>query len=148
MNEMVKTNAPSVVENDAGALIGEDVRVTLANMAQIMKGMADMMRTTNERMGALEEQVRALTKVTPAQANSISAAIRDRANEACQEYHALGCEKAAANAIRKELRLTLGIQSVREIPRCDYEVAMETVGLWDDYKAMKAIRAKGVQMHG
>lgn len=25
MNEMVKTNASSVVENDAGALIGEDV---------------------------------------------------------------------------------------------------------------------------
>ena len=147
MNDMVKTNASSVVENDAGALIGEDVRATLANMAQIMKGMADMMRTTNERMGALEEQVRALTKVTPAQANSISAAIRERANEACQEYHALGCEKAVANAIRKELRLTLGVQNVREIPRCDYEVAMQVVEMWDDYKAMRTIRAKGAQAH-
>lgn len=147
MNDMVKANASGVVENDVGALIGDDVRATLANMAQIMKGMADMVRTTNERMGALEEQVRLLTKVTPAQANSISATIRERAREACQEYHALGCEKSVANAIRKELRLTLGIQNVREIPRCDYEVAMQAVEMWDDYKVMKAIRAKGAQAH-
>ncbi len=147
MNDMVKANASGVVENDVGALISDDVRATLANMAQIMKGMADMVRTTNERMGALEEQVRLLTKVTPAQANSISATIRERAREACQEYHALGCEKSVANAIRKELRLTLGIQNVREIPRCDYEVAMQAVEMWDDYKVMKAIRAKGAQAH-
>lgn len=37
----------------------------LEDCAVVMRGMADMMRTTNERMGALEREVRMLTKVTP-----------------------------------------------------------------------------------
>ena len=44
----------------------------LEDCAVVMRGMADMMRTTNERMGALEREVRMLTKVTPAQATAIN----------------------------------------------------------------------------
>ena len=112
-----------------------DVRQTLGQMGEIMRGMADMLRATNERMAALEREVRLLTKVTPAQANAIHEAIRSRAAEIC--------EKAAANAIRRAVRLTTGISSVRDLPRCEYSVAMEQVRMWDDYKAMKAIRARG-----
>ena len=112
-------------------------------MGEIMRGMADMLRATNERMAALEREVRLLTKVTPAQANAIHEAIRSRAAEICAQYRAEGCEKAAANAIRRAVRLTTGISSVRDLPRCEYSVAMEQVRMWDDYKAMKAIRARG-----
>ena len=124
-----------------------DVRQTLGQMGEIMRGMADMLRATNERMGMLEQQVRLLTKVTPAQASAISAAIRDRAKELCATYRATGCEKATGNAIRRELRLTMGVQNVREVPRCEYSVALQTVKLWDDYKTMKAIKAKGGAPH-
>ena len=124
-----------------------DVRQTLGQMGEIMRGMADMLRATNERMGMLEQQVRLLTKVTPAQASAISAAIRDRAKELCAAYRATGCEKATGNAIRRELRLTMGVQNVREVPRCEYSVALQTVKLWDDYKTMKAIKAKGGAPH-
>ena len=120
-----------------------DVRQTLGQMSEIMRGMADMLRATNERMAALEREVRLLTKVTPAQANAIHEAIRSRAAEICAQYRAEGCEKAAANAIRRAVRLTTGISSVRDLPRCEYSVAMEQVRMWDDYKAMKAIRARG-----
>lgn len=108
-----------------------------------MRGMADMLRATNERMAALEREVRLLAKVTPAQANAIHEAIRSRAAEICAQYRAEGCEKAAANAIRRAVRLTTGISSVRDLPRCEYSVAMDQVRMWDDYKAMKAIRARG-----
>ena len=37
----------------------------------------------------------------------------------------------------------MGVQNVREVPRCEYSVALQTVKLWDDYKTMKAIKAKG-----
>lgn len=121
----------------------EDLTQLFGQLAQTMQGMATMIRTTNERMAALEQSVRLLTKVTPAQASAINAAIRDRARELCAEYRAPGCEAAVGNAIRRELKLTMGIQSVRDVPRCEYSVAVQTAKLWDDYKSMKAIKARG-----
>lgn len=112
-------------------------------LAQTMQSMATMIRATNERMAALEQSVRLLNKVTPAQASAINAAIRERAVELCAEYRAAGCETAVGNAIRKELKLTMGVQSVRDVARCEYAVAVETARLWDDYRVMKAVKARG-----
>ena len=119
-----------------------EVQATLAQMGDIMRGMANMLRATNERMASLEREVKLLTKVTPAQASAITEAIRQRAAELCENYRAQGCEKAAANAIRRAVRLTTGTNSVRDLPRCEYSVAMEQVSMWDDRKVMKALRAK------
>lgn len=119
-----------------------EVQATLAQMGDIMRGMANMLRATNERMASLEREVKLLTKVTPAQASAINEAIRQRAAELCENYRAQGCEKAAANAIRRAVRLTTGTNSVRDLPRCEYSVAMEQVSMWDDRKVMKALRAK------
>lgn len=119
-----------------------EAQATLAQMGDIMRGMANMLRATNERMASLEREVKLLTKVTPAQASAINEAIRQRAAELCENYRAQGCEKAAANAIRRAVRLTTGTNSVRDLPRCEYSVAMEQVSMWDDRKVMKALRAK------
>lgn len=121
----------------------DEVTQLFAQVAQTMQSMATMIRATNERMAALEQSVRLLNKVTPAQASAINAAIRERAAELCAEYRAAGCETAVGNAIRKELKLTMGVQSVRDVARCEYAVAVQTVRLWDDYKIMKAVKARG-----
>ena len=68
-----------------------EVQATLAQMGDIMRGMANMLRATNERMASLEREVKLLTKVTPAQANAINEAIRQRAAELCETYRAQGC---------------------------------------------------------
>lgn len=117
-----------------------EVAQAFAQMAQAMQGMADMLRATNERLASVENEVRLLTKVTPAQATAINAAVRDRAAALCADYRATGREQLVANAIRKAMKLTLGVNAVRELPRCQYSVAMELVDMWDDYKAMKAIK--------
>lgn len=57
-------------------------------------------------------------------------------------YRAPGCEKAVANAIRRDVRLMQGVQSIRELPRCEYAVALQHVRIWDNYKTMKAIKGK------
>lgn len=133
--EIVKTG-------DSTPMLPTEMQQALAPVVEVMRGMADMVRATNERMAALEQQVRLLTKVTPAQASAINEAIRGRAAELCVQYHAEGCEKAAANAIRRAVRLITGVTSVRELPRCEYSIALEQVRMWDDYKAMRAIRNK------
>jgi hypothetical protein len=113
-----------------------------AQMMKIMRGVADMMRATHDRMAQLEQEVRLLKPVTPAQAREIRAAIVKRAAALCLAYHVDGREQVAANAIRREIRLTHGVQSMRELPRVEYAVVMKQVELWDDYKTMKAMKAR------
>ena len=47
-------------------------------------------------------------------------------------------------SIGKAIRQTMGAQAVRELPRCQYEIVMKQVAMWDDYKTMKRIKNKGV----
>ena len=137
MNEMIMRDGKLMPVQMANAL-------ELKHMAEMMANMAAMLKATTESMEQLRRQVRLLEKVTPAQATSINRAIRDRATEICTIYMVLGDqgEKLAAAAIRKAVKLQFGAGSVKEVPRCDYEIALEQVRTWDDYKAMKAIREK------
>ena len=136
MDNQLKTRAPS-------APAAPDMKIFMAQTMRIMQGMADMVRATNERMTALEQQVRMLEKVTPSQAADLNALIRERAAAVCAEYRMTGLEKPVAAAIRKSVRLATGARSAREIARCDYKPVRDLVGAWDEYKTLKAIKAKG-----
>ena len=136
--------------------MGELIRVETAPMSaemalnamgQQLMDMAMLLRATNERMGALEREVRRLTKVTPSQASMLTAAIRQRAKEICLIHRCKGGEYAAGRAIRKGIYATLGVTNVRDVPRDDFKVAMRAIELWDDYQEMKRIREK-VNAHG
>lgn len=113
-----------------------------------VNSMASLLRMTNERIAALEAEVKRLTKVTPSQASALNKAIRDRAAAICAKHHATGCEKAMANAIRAAVKHTCGISTARELPRCDYAVAIRQVEIWDDYRKIREIKAKEVNRNG
>ena len=130
-------------KREQGSPVPVELEAFMAQTMQLMQGMAEMVRATNERMTELEQQVRMLEKVTPSQASDLNAAIRDRAAAACKEYRMTGMEKPVAAAIRKAVRLATGARSVREIARCDYKPVRELVATWDEDKTMKAIKAKG-----
>lgn len=116
---------------------------SLDQLVHLLRGMSDMMKATNDRIADLEQQVRLLTKVTPAQATAINTAIRSRAAALCAARRMPpGCEKDVANRLRRDIRLATGVQSMRDLPRCDYAVTMQRVEMWDDYKAIRAIRDK------
>ena len=108
-------NALKIREESAAVPV--ELETFMAQALQLMQGMADMVRATNERMAALEQQVRMLEKVTPSQASDLNAAIRQRAAAACQEYRMTGMEQQVGTAIRKTVRLATGARSVREIAR-------------------------------
>lgn len=142
--EIVAAAASAIVTPDdqLPGQVPPKVEQTLSQMVQLMASMADMIRATNAHVAQLEHQVRQLTKVTPAQATAINGAIRARAAELCAMHRAAGCEKQISNAIRKDIKLQSGAQSVRELPRCEYTVTMQQVAMWDDYKAIRAIKRK------
>lgn len=141
MNELTtKPSAATALQNPTPTEIVLMQR--LEECAVVMRGMADMLRATNERMGALEREVRMLTKVTPTQVTAINAAIRERATTLCSSYRVTGCEKQVTACIRKVIRQTMGIQAMRELSRCQYDIVMKQVAMWDDYKTMKDIKRK------
>lgn len=138
MNEIMDTrNGDLLTAQQATA-------VEIKRMAEMMATMAAMLQATTESMEQLRRQVRLLEKVTPAQATEINRAIRGRATEICAIYMIRDdrAEKLAAAAIRKAVKLQFGAGAVKEIPRCDFEIALEQVQGWDDYKVMKDIGKK------
>ena len=114
----------------------------LQQMTEAMQAMATMLRATHEEMAALRRQVQLLEKLTPAQASALNAWIRVRAAELCAEYRLTGREKAVAALIRKAIKAQFGASTVRELPRCDYEAARMQVELWDDTKALRAMKGR------
>lgn len=131
--------------NDANrAMIATDTAREMRQMREAMQAMAQLLRTTNETMMQLQRQVRLLEKVTPAQASAINRAIRERAVELCAIYmlRGDGYDKAVAKEIRKAFKLRFGANTAKELPRCEYEVAMAQIQGWDDYKTMKGIRER------
>ncbi len=131
--------------NDANkAMIAANAAKEMQQMREALQTMAQLLRTTNETMAQLQRQVRLLEKVTPAQASAINRAIRERAAELCAIYmlRGDGCEKPVAAAIRKAIKLRFGANSAKDLPRCEYEVAMTQVQGWDDYKTMKEIKGR------
>ncbi len=133
------------ISNQEKALATSEMKAFMNQAMVLMQGMADMVRATNERMAALETQVRMLEKVTPAQAADLNRAIRERAADICEEYRMKGQDKPVAAAIRKSVRLSTGAHSTREIARCEYTAVREMVETWDDYKAIKGIKTKGAR---
>ena len=130
MNEMIVQGAPAEM-----AQVLNDLRENLVQMAMVL-------RQTNDRMKALEDEVHRLTKVTASQASGLNRAIRDRAAALAQQHRADGCEAEIASAIRKAVKLTVGVTAMRDVPRGDYEVAMRAIGMWDDYRMILNIRRK------
>ena len=140
MTKMVREQLP--------ADSAQQMMQAMAQMAQGINDLALMLRVTNERMDALEKEVRRLTKVTPAQAAAINQEIRMRAELLGKQHRAEGFEKPIANAIRKSLKLGCGISSVRELPRSDYSLAMQRIQMWDDYRLIRDLKAKEASRRG
>lgn len=122
----------------------EQVAGILFHVEQLMQGMAGALSAMDRRMQQLERQIQMLTPITGAQEKAIGAQIKQRAEELRKQYKLDASALAPiANAIRKDLKLSGGVNAIRELPRVEYSVYIERIVLWDDFRAMRAIRKKG-----
>jgi len=128
---------------ELAAVDAAQLGTAVAQLARAMEGFGAMVQMMNDRMTAVEQEMRLLTKVTPAQERRLNSLIRQRSREVCAMYRAAGCEAAAGNAIRRAIRLQAGVRSMREIPRCEYKITEQLIQMWEDRKVMKDIMGKG-----
>lgn len=112
----------------------------IRQMAGLMGTMAESIRACTQQMSALAREVHMLTKVTPGQAKALNDAIRERAAEICTAYRIDSGEKRVSAEIRKTIRVSFGITGTRDLPRGDWQTALQVIRTWDDYGIMRKIR--------
>ncbi len=138
-------NAPVPAEGDVSSMlvanimnqlmrpILEDLCKMLKNNTEAIEQIAGGMDVIRNRMDALEKNQRLQTPVTDRQAKYLADAAKDRATELLHEKDA--DRKAAtklSGIIKKYILSRYGVGSLREIPRCEYSVAMGQIERWMD----------------
>ena len=133
----------SITEQKAlSAAITEIMRPVIQSMAKLLQQNAEALdrlasaqAVQNNRLEALEKQIRLQTPITPKQAQYLNEAIRNKARELLDKRELSGDKWAVTklgNAIRRDVLARYGISGIREIPRHEYPVAMSQIGMWSN----------------
>lgn len=118
----------------------QDMMQLLAPMITGMQQMTQMMAQTVQQMCAMQESMASMHKaiehsmpLTGMQARMLNAAIKERA-AGIRDKYALDNQARldCTREIRKKLCRRWAVASVKEIPRSEYELAMETVERFDE----------------
>lgn len=130
-------------DTQLAAISPEQAVAMVRRMEQLMQGMAGTISAMHEEMAQMKKQIQMLTPVTVSQEKALNAQIRQRSEELRKIYRLeANARTPIANAIRKEIKLVGGVSAIRELPRVEYNVYLERIALWDDYRAMKEIRTR------
>ena len=124
-----------------GTIITELMRPVMASIGKILENntaaleqLSAAQSIQNDRLEALEKQIRLQTPVSAKEAGYLNAAIRKRARELLdkREVTEEKAVKQLGNIIRKAVLQRYGTGTIREIPKHEYQVALQQIGIWND----------------
>lgn len=132
-------NENTVSTQVVAGVIEQLMRPMFESMGSFMKKMSEAVEhiatsqdVMRNRLEALEKQVRLDTPVTDRQARYLADAAREKAVDVLQKKGA--CDKKAvaklSGVIKKDIMKRYGVGSLREIPKCEYNVAMSQIDSW------------------
>jgi len=122
------------------SVVEQIMRPMLESMGSLMKRMSEAVEhiataqdVMRNRLEALEKESRLNTPVTDTQARYLAAAARDKAVDILSRKGVTDKKAVTklAGMIRKAVLLRYGKGSMREIPRCEYGVAMSQIESWN-----------------
>jgi len=106
----------------------------LENNTAALEQLSAAQSVQNDRLSALEKQIRLQTPVSGKQVSYLNDAIRARARELLDKRD-VDDSKATVklgNCIRKAVLSRYGVSTLREVPKHEYNVAMQQIGMWND----------------
>lgn len=112
----------------------ESMSGMMQRMSEAVEHIATSQDVMRNRLEALEKQVRLDTPVTDRQAKYLTDAAKRRARELLDK-RGVDDRKAVtkvAGIIRKSVLAKYGIGAMREVPRCEYSVAMNMMETWNE----------------
>lgn len=111
----------------------EDIGKLLKNNTEAMEQIATSQDVIRNRMEALEKQVRLQTPVTDRQARYLADMAREKARELLDK-RGIADGKAVtklAGLIKRTSWPGTAPEACREVPRCEYNVAMNMISTWN-----------------
>jgi hypothetical protein len=143
-----KNTAIVVPPEQLGEIITELMRPVMQTIGKLLENNTSALEqlsaaqsVQNDRLEALEKQIRLQTPITSKQVTYLNDAIRSRARELLDKRE-VDDKKATiklGNAIRKSVLSRYGIANLREIPKHEYTVAMSQIGMWSDALAVRDV---------
>lgn len=139
----------------ASAMLEQIMRPMLESMGQFMTKMSEAVEhiatsqdVMRNRLEALEKQVRLSTPVTEREEKYLKDAVRAKARTLLAEKQ-IEDKKAIsklAGLIKKSVLMRYGYGSFRDIPHCEYNVAMSQIETWNNalevYEIVKEARER------
>lgn len=131
---------PAIVQQMMGPLV-EAMAKLLENNTAALHQLSAAQQVQNDRLEALERQIRLNTPVTRQQARYLSAAMKEHALELLDKS-AISDAKATrklAGCIRKDVLSDYGITALEEIPKHEYNVAMHNIKTWNNMRVVREV---------
>lgn len=131
----------AVVRQMMGPVL-ESFGTLIQRNTEAMERIAASQQMMSSRISDLEKQVRLKTPMSRTQEKHINDAIRLRARELLENKGCGGDRKAVnklAGHIRRAALARYGVDSLREAPAYDYEVALGTVETWNSVVTVREI---------
>ena len=113
----------------------------LENNTAALEQLSATQTVQNDRLEALEKQIRLQTPVTSKQVSFLNDAIRAKARELLDK-RGIDDKKSITklgNLIRKAVLSRYGIGNMREIPKHEYSVAMSQIAIWSDALSVRDV---------
>lgn len=139
--EEVPAGALVVMPEALGEIITKLMRPVMQTMSKMLENntaaleqLSAAQSVQNDRLEALEKQIRLQTPVSGKQVSYLNDAIRARARDLLDKRD-VNDSKATVklgNAIRKAVLSRYGVSGLREIPKHEYNVALQQIGMWSD----------------
>lgn len=139
---------PAVPLDSLGQIVAELMRPVMQTVGQLLENntaaleqLGSAQSIQNDRLEALEKQIRLQTPVSSKQVTYLNDAIRSRSRELLDKRE-IDDKKAVTklgNQIRKAVLSRYGISSLREIPKHEYNVALSQVSMWNDVLVVRDV---------
>ena len=151
LKEKEGNNGILVDPNSLGQIVAEIISPVMKTIGKLLENntaaleqLSSAQSVQNDRLEALEKQIRLQTLVTSKQVYYLNDAIRMRARELLDK-RSVSDNKAITklgNLIRKSVLARYGVLSLRDVPKHEYNVALSQIGMWNDILSVRTVAAQ------
>ena len=151
LKEKEGNNGILVDPNSLGQIVAEIISPVMKTIGKLLENntaaleqLSSAQSVQNDRLEALEKQIRLQTLVTSKQVYYLNDAIRMRARELLDK-RSVSDKKAITklgNLIRKSVLARYGVSSLRDVPKHEDNVALSQIGMWNDILSVRTVAAQ------
>lgn len=151
LKEKEGNNGILVDPNSLGQIVAKIISPVMKTIGKLLENntaaleqLSSAQSVQNDRLEALEKQIRLQTLVTSKQVYYLNDAIRMRARELLDK-RSVSDKKAITklgNLIRKSVLARYGASSLRDVPKHEYNVALSQIGMWNDILSVRTVAAQ------